>query len=70
MSSKPGFSKKIVALLADKPAVRVADLLDAFSSSESPIAQKYAFNRSLKGLEEAGLIASYDTGRAIYTRLT
>jgi DNA-binding transcriptional regulator PaaX len=65
--SRNSFSKKILALLADKPAVRVTELIEAIPAVTG---QKYALQRSLKGLEEAGFISSYDSGRQTYTKIT
>jgi phenylacetic acid degradation operon negative regulatory protein len=61
------YSKKILALLAAKPAISVAELADATKATG---AQKYALTRSLKGLSEAGLVESHHSGQSEYARLT
>jgi phenylacetic acid degradation operon negative regulatory protein len=61
------FSKKILALLASKPAVSVADLTEGVNALGS---QKYALTRSLKGLQDSGLIETHHSGQQVYTRLT
>ena len=69
------FSKKILALLASKPAISVAELVESIGNAEKPSSAKstagaYALNRSLKGLEESGLIETHHSGQQAYTRLT
>jgi DNA-binding transcriptional regulator PaaX len=61
------YSKKILAFLTAKPAVSVAELTETIASMGT---EKYALNRSLKGLEEAGLIETHHSGQQPYTRLT
>ena len=65
MSSKPDYSKKILKILAEKPAVAVSDI-EANGQGKT----KYAITRSLRGLQEAGLIESVSSGQANYARLT
>ena len=62
MSTKPSFSKKILKLLAEKPALAISDI--------SHIGPKNALKRSLKGLSEAGLIERHNSGQGDYARLT
>ena len=50
--------------MAAKPAISEAELIESFSSPG------YALTRSLKGLEEAGLVESHHSGQQAYTRLT
>lgn len=73
MSRKPtpksDFSKKIVNLLARKPALSISTLTEQLTTSDSPKAV-YALTRSLKGLKDSGLIASHDSGQQEYARLT
>lgn len=64
---KQVFSKKILALLAEKPAISVIELTESFNAVG---ASKYALTRSIKGLTEAGLIEAHHSGRQAYTRLT
>ena len=61
--AKKSYSKKILALLAAKPAISVIDI-------QNSIGKNYAFTRSLKGLEEAGLIEIHHSGQQKYSRLT
>ena len=67
MESKKNYSKKILAFLTAKPAVSVAELADTITSLGDG---RYALTRSLKGLEEAGLIETHHSGQQAYTRLT
>lgn len=62
MSSKGDYSKKILKLLAEKPALPISDI--------GHIAPKNALQRSLKGLSEAGLVESHYSGQSDYVRLT
>lgn len=65
MSSKKDYSKKIINILAKKPAVAINDIVgnDAGNS-------KYAIIRSIKGLQEAGLVEQVSSGQNDYARLT
>ncbi len=65
MSSKKDYSKKIINILAKKPAVAINDIVgnDAGKS-------KYAIIRSIKGLQEAGLVEQVSSGQNDYARLT
>jgi DNA-binding transcriptional regulator PaaX len=71
------FSKKIIKILTGKSAVPVEEIKDLiqFSSSsnlhsEGDVQSKYAINRSLKGLEDAGFIEQVSSGQSKYARLT
>lgn len=64
---KKPFFKQILALLAAKPAVSVAELTESIAALDS---DKYALTRSIKGLTEAGLIETHHSGQQAYTRLT
>lgn len=66
-NKKPSYSKKILALLALKPAISVAELTETIAVMGP---EKYALNRSLRGLEEAGLIETHHSGQQPYSRLT
>lgn len=57
------YSKKILALLSSKPAISVSDIQES-------IGKTYALTRSLKGLEEAGLIETHHSDQQAYSRLT
>ncbi len=65
--TKQSYSKKILALLTSKPAVSVSEMTETI---ESLGGHKYAITRSLKGLEEAGLIETHNSGQQNYSRLT
>lgn len=68
------FSKKIIKILSGKSAVAVEDLkLSINSDPSSDCLQgegKYALTRSIKGLEEAGLIEQVSSGQSKFARLT
>lgn len=65
MSSRKDFSKKIIKILSQKPAVSVEEI-----KGNGDIKSKYAITRSIKGLEEAGLIEHVSSGQNEYARLT
>lgn len=62
MSTNGGYSKKILKLLAQKPALAISDI--------SHIGPENALKRSLKGLSESGLIERHYSGQNDYARLT
>ena len=68
------FSKKIIKILSEKPAVSIREVVDTVlpengSTPTSPVG-RYAITRSIKGLEEAGLIEHISSGQNSYARLT
>lgn len=65
--NKNSLSKKIISLLSSKPAVSVPELEDAIKDMG---VEKYALKRSLKGLNDTGLVETHNSGQNIYTRLT
>ncbi len=67
---KPNYSKRILALLGNKPAISIADLEENLISSLTLSNAKHALKRSLRGLEEAGLIETHHSGQQTYSRLT
>jgi phenylacetic acid degradation operon negative regulatory protein len=67
MSRKLDFSKKIVSLLAQKPAISLTELTEALGATGT---RKYALSRSLKGLIDSGIIESHHSGQNDYARLT
>jgi DNA-binding transcriptional regulator PaaX len=69
MSSKNDFSKKILKILAEKPAISLPDLAGKFGNTGSKKSQ-YAITRSIKGLQESGLVESIHSGQNDYARLT
>ena len=65
MSSKSSHTKKILKILAEKPAIPVR----VIKENENP-KTAYALTRSLKNLIEAGHAEMLDSGREDYVRLT
>lgn len=72
MAQHSDYSKKILKILAQNKALSVPDLAEKVAPNGSKIAQKerYAVNRSLRGLAESGLIESHFSGQNDYARLT
>lgn len=70
MSSKPDYSRKILRILSEKPAVAIPELAEKMGSGECTKNQKYAITRSLRGLKEAGLIEQIFSPQNTYARLT
>ena len=72
MSRNQDYSKNILKILAETKAVSVAELAEKMASgAEKGTAKaRYAINRSLKGLQESGLIESHFSGQNDYARLT
>ena len=68
MSSKKDYSKKILKILAEKPATSI-DSIKSYGGNTS-MSDKYAITRSLKGLLEAGFIEQVSSGQNEYARLT
>ena len=66
MSNMPDYSKKLLKILSEKPAIPVESLV---VDTETPNT-KYAITRSLKGLREAGLVESIHSGQKDYARIT
>jgi DNA-binding transcriptional regulator PaaX len=71
---KKSYSKRILELLSSKPAISAAELIETIHNDTASFANamsgKYAFTRSLKGLQEAGLIETHHSGQQPYSRLT
>ena len=65
MSSKSGYSKKILKILGEKPAISLDSLKEIGDAKTS-----YAITRSLKNLQESGLIESIYSGQKDYARIT
>lgn len=65
-----GFSKKILKLLAEKPAISVPDLVERVHPKDSDKSAVTAISRSLKGLRDGGLIEQTFSGQTNYARLT
>jgi phenylacetic acid degradation operon negative regulatory protein len=70
MSNKPSFSKKILKLLAEKPAISVPELLERVNPQNTEKNAVTAISRSLKGLRDTGLIEQSFSGQNEYARLT
>jgi phenylacetic acid degradation operon negative regulatory protein len=62
MSTSREYSKKILKLLAEKPALSISDM--------GHIGPEIALKRSLKGLSDTGLIERHNSGQNEYARLT
>jgi DNA-binding transcriptional regulator PaaX len=67
MPKKQDFSKKILKILSEKPAISMPELKEKMPQSKQ---EAYAVTRSLKGLKEGGLIESHSSGQNDYARLT
>lgn len=70
MSNKPSFSKKILKLLAEKPAISVSELVERVGVEKAEKSSKMAISRSLRGLRDTGLIEQTFSGQNEYARLT
>lgn len=70
MSRKPDYSKKILRILSQKPAISLPEITERVSPQDSSKKPSYAITRSLKGLKEAGLIENLSSGQNDYARLT
>lgn len=70
MSNKPSFSKKILKLLAEKPAISVPELVERVNTQGAGKKPVAAISRSLKGLRDTGLIEQSFSGQNQYARLT
>ncbi len=66
---KPDFSKKIIKILSERPAISLPELVSKFEPKASPKAT-YALTRAMKNLDSAGLIEQLSSGREQYARLT
>ena len=64
---KRDFSKKIIKILSEKPAVSVGELEERIVLDKDG---QYALNRSIKSLKDAGLIDSINSGQNQYAKLT
>jgi len=70
MRKKPDFSRKILKILSEKPAISLSELAKKIEPSPSSKKPVYAITRSLKGLREAGFIEHVSSGQNEYARLT
>lgn len=67
MIKRQDFSRKIIKILASRPAISLSEIIEQISPQSD---SKYAINRSIKGLEEAGLIEQISSSQSDYARLT
>lgn len=65
MSSKTGYSKKILKVLAEKPAISIDNIKDSNDSKTS-----YALSRALKNLVDGGYAEIHSSGREDYVKIT
>ncbi len=70
MLKKADFAKKIIKILSNKPAVSISDIAEQLGPKQCLGPEKYAITRSIKGLEEAGLIEHVASPQNKYARLT
>lgn len=70
MSNKTSFSKKIIKLLSEKPAISVSEIVNRVDIDKHKKSSKIAISRSLKGLKQTGLIEHASSGQNEYARLT
>jgi len=68
--AKKSYSKKILALLTVKSAISVRDLENSLLQPIPQLNAKHALKRSLRGLEDTGLIETHHSGQQSYSRLT
>jgi DNA-binding transcriptional regulator PaaX len=67
---KTQYSNKILKILGSKTAVSMPEIASRVVDEEASKDSIYAITRSLKGLREAGLIESVNSGQNDYARLT
>jgi DNA-binding transcriptional regulator PaaX len=67
--AKPAYSKKIITLLSEKPALSLASLVKQ-AAKEGATIPPYALTRSLHRLHDAGLVEYHHSGQQEYARLT
>lgn len=67
---KQDFSKKIIKILAEKPAISLSELSDKVNPGQTKGKPLYAITRSLKGLKDSGLVESISSSQHEYARLT
>lgn len=75
MSNRNDYSKKILKILAKKPAVsmrEIGDTLDCEEDFEGSSSKKvkYAISRSIKNMEDSGLIQRVSSGQSDFARIT
>jgi phenylacetic acid degradation operon negative regulatory protein len=70
MSTNGGFSKKILKILGEKPAISLPELVERVHPQKAEKSATAAISRSLKGLRDTGLIEETFSGQNSYARLT
>ena len=70
MKKNNDFSKKILKVLSEKPAISLPEITEQLNPHDTAPKSSYAITRSLKGLREAGLIENISSGQQEYARLT
>ena len=74
MIKRQDFSRKIIKILANRPAISLSEIMEQINpendSRPASPAGRYAINRSIKGLEEAGFIEQISSTQSDYARLT
>ncbi len=70
MKKNNDFSKKILKVLSEKPAISLPELAEKVEPAPSDKKLAYAITRSLKGLREAGYIENLPSGQGEFARLT
>lgn len=71
MSRKSDYSKKILKILGEKPAISLPELTSRVNPQECSQNDRYAITRSLKGLRDAGLVEQVSSPQQNeYARLT
>ncbi|MEK7113681.1 MAG: hypothetical protein AAB873_02535, partial [Patescibacteria group bacterium] len=68
MSSKSGYSSKILKILAEKPALSLEAVKE--NSNKKDKREEYSLNRSVKSLTEAGCVEIIRSEHKDYLRLT
>jgi DNA-binding transcriptional regulator PaaX len=67
MAKRQDFSRKIIRMLSEKRAISLPQISEKITPGSD---QKYALTRSIKGLEEAGLIEYLPSLQGNFARLT
>jgi DNA-binding transcriptional regulator PaaX len=67
MTKRQDFSKKIIKILSEKKATSIPEIMEKITPQNG---SPYAITRSIKGLEESGLIEHISSGQNYYARLT
>ncbi len=67
---KQQYSKDILKLLAQKPAIAVPEIVERISPQKPSEIAPYAISRAIKTLQEAGLLEKTFSGQQEYARLT